>query len=112
MSYEGLLAEFEGSVCPACHHRAHDPGSCSECPRCELHTDEALAFVLRYEPELLVAERLGFDDLLTIGEALLEHYPPDTIVCSHSVKADVGARTVAGIADLIASCRDAAGVSA
>lgn len=49
-----LLSEFDGSDCPACHHRAHDPGSCSECPRCELHTDEAMAFVLRYEPELVV----------------------------------------------------------
>jgi hypothetical protein len=48
-----LLAEFDGSVCPACHHVAHDPGSCEECPRCELHTDEALAFVLRIEPGLL-----------------------------------------------------------
>ena len=52
---EALLAEFDGSVCPACHHRAHDPGGCSECPRCELHTDEAAAFVLRYEPELIAA---------------------------------------------------------
>lgn len=50
---ERLLAEFDGSVCPACHHRAHDPGACSECPACELHTDEAAAFVLRIEPELL-----------------------------------------------------------
>jgi hypothetical protein len=48
-----LAAEFDGSVCPACHHREHDPGGCSECPRCELHTDEAFAFVLRVEPELL-----------------------------------------------------------
>jgi hypothetical protein len=47
VSLETLLAEFDGSVCPACHHRDHDPGSCEECPRCELHTDEALAFVLR-----------------------------------------------------------------
>lgn len=48
-----LLTEFDGTVCPACHHEAHDPGGCSECPRCELHTDEALAFVLRYEPDLV-----------------------------------------------------------
>jgi hypothetical protein len=50
-----LLREFDGSVCPACHHHSHDPGSCPACPRCELHTDEALAFVLRYEPELVAA---------------------------------------------------------
>ena len=53
----------------------------------------------------LDVERLGFADLLSIGEALLEHYPPDTIVCSHSVKADIGARSAAAIADVIASCR-------
>ncbi len=53
---EAALAEFDGSLCPACHHRSHDPGSCHEgCDRCELHTDEALAFVLRYEPELIAA---------------------------------------------------------
>lgn len=51
---QDLLVEFDGSVCPACHHRAHDPGGCSECPRCELHTDEAAAFVLRIDPEVLL----------------------------------------------------------
>lgn len=55
----------------------------------------------------LDVELLGFTDLLDIGSALLAHYPPDTIVCSHSVKADIGAQTAAGIADLIASCRAA-----
>ena len=57
-SPDPLLVEFDGSVCPACHHRFHDPGGCSECPRCELHTDEALAFVLRVEPELVEQARL------------------------------------------------------
>ncbi len=48
-----LTVMEEETVCPACHHRDHDPGSCPSCPRCELHTDEAFAFVLRIEPELL-----------------------------------------------------------
>jgi hypothetical protein len=65
--------------------------------------DPGCKFCLR----LFDVERLGFTDLLDIGEALLAHYPPDTIVCSHSVKADVGAQTAAGIADVIASCRAA-----
>jgi hypothetical protein len=65
---KALLAEFDGSVCPACHHRFHDPGSCSECPRCELHTDEALAFVLRVEPELLAPSgRKGVDLRQSLG---------------------------------------------
>ena len=34
-------------LCPACHHPEHDPGACSECPRCELHVDEALEWVAR-----------------------------------------------------------------
>lgn len=65
-NHEALLAEFDGSVCPACHHRAHDPGGCSECPRCELHTDEATAFVLRYEPELLRDRNIeaAIDDII------------------------------------------------
>jgi hypothetical protein len=50
-----LAAEYDGSVCPACHCPDHDPGSCRNCPKCELHTDEALAFVLRVEPELVAA---------------------------------------------------------
>jgi hypothetical protein len=55
----------------------------------------------------LDVERLGFDDLLTIGERLLEHYPPHTIICTHNPGADIGARTTAAIGDLIASCRAA-----
>lgn len=31
--------------CPACHHPEHDPGSCPDCPRCELHVDEALIWL-------------------------------------------------------------------
>jgi hypothetical protein len=44
-------------MCPACHHHDHDPGACRECPAptCELHTDDALAWVERIEPELLGA---------------------------------------------------------
>jgi hypothetical protein len=34
-------------VCPACHHAEHDPGSCPECPRCELHFDEAADWLRR-----------------------------------------------------------------
>lgn len=37
--------------CPACHHPEHDPGSCPECPRCELHVDEALIWVSRVARE-------------------------------------------------------------
>lgn len=37
----------EPPTCPACHHREHDPGSCPECPRCELHFDEAVAWLAR-----------------------------------------------------------------
>lgn len=37
--------------CPACHHLEHDPGSCPECPRCELHVDEALIWVSRVARE-------------------------------------------------------------
>jgi len=37
--------------CPACHHIEHDPGSCEWCPRCELHTDDALAWLLRISPQ-------------------------------------------------------------
>jgi hypothetical protein len=46
-------AALAEALCPACHHRDHDPGSCEWCPRCELHTDEALAWVMRIEPELI-----------------------------------------------------------
>jgi hypothetical protein len=47
--------------CPACHHPDHDPGSCEWCPRCELHTDDALSWVERIDPALLVerAARAG-----------------------------------------------------
>jgi hypothetical protein len=38
--------------CPACHHRDHDPGSCHWCPYCELHIDDALAWVRRIDPDL------------------------------------------------------------
>jgi hypothetical protein len=34
-------------VCPACHHRDHDPGGCGDCPRCELHFDEAVEWLAR-----------------------------------------------------------------
>ena len=51
------------------------------------------------------ADALGFTDLLDVAEAILHKYPPDSIVCSHSVRADRGALTTAAIADLIASCR-------
>ncbi len=54
---------------------------------------------------LRLGERPTFTDLLDIADDILAHYPPDTIVCSHDGKADIGAQTVAGIADLIASCR-------
>jgi hypothetical protein len=56
-------------------------------------------------PAGLDEERLGFYDLLDMADAILRHYPPDTIVCSHLHRADVGARTVAAIADLIESAR-------
>lgn len=56
-------------------------------------------------PAPLDVERLGFYDLLDVANAILTNYPPDTIVCSHSVKADRGALTTAAIADLIASAR-------
>jgi hypothetical protein len=55
----------------------------------------------------LDVERLGFRDLLDVADAILTKYPPDTIVCSHLHRADVGARTVAAIADLIESARHA-----
>lgn len=56
-------------------------------------------------PPALDMERLGFRDLLDVAEAVLSKYPPDTIVCSHLHRADIGARTVAAIADLIESAR-------
>lgn len=40
------------ALCPACHHRDHDPGSCEWCPNCELHTDEALDWLMRHDPML------------------------------------------------------------
>ena len=46
---------WDRSLCPACHCPDHDPGSCPNCPRCELHTDEAFDWVLRVEPELVAA---------------------------------------------------------
>jgi hypothetical protein len=52
---------------------------------------------------LLVTD--DFRGLLDVADHILTNYPPDTIVCSHLYRADVGARTVAAIADLIASCR-------
>lgn len=39
--------------CPACHHRDHDPGACEWCSHCELHYDDALAWVARHAPDLL-----------------------------------------------------------
>jgi hypothetical protein len=69
--------------------------------------DLALAAARSEAPGELDAETLGFDDLLRIGSAILTKYPPDTIVCSHDERADIGARTVAAIADLIESCREA-----
>lgn len=51
-----MSAPRTAMLCPACHHREHDPGSCREgCDRCELHTDDAFEFVLRVEPELVEA---------------------------------------------------------
>lgn len=42
-----LAALREAMPCPACHHLDHDPGSCPDCPRCELHVDEALIWLSR-----------------------------------------------------------------
>jgi hypothetical protein len=85
-------------------HPTHRSGDYLVCRTCGAKSYEPLT---RSDPAPLDVERLGFADLLTIGEALLEHYPPDTIVCSHSHKADIGAQTAAGVADIIASCRAA-----
>jgi hypothetical protein len=60
-------------------------------------------------PPALDVERLGFADLLDVAEAILSKYPPDTIVCSHLHRADIGSRTVAAIADLIESSRARSG---
>ena len=75
----------------------------------EYENDVRVDFVdlLRAAPraEALDVDALGFTDLLDVAEAILHKYPPDSIVCSHSVRADRGALTTAAIADLIASCR-------
>jgi len=76
-----------------------------------LDTWRALAAAPQADAGALDVERLGFADLLSIGEALLEHYPPHTIVCTHNPDADIGARTTAAIGDLIASCRAALAAS-
>jgi hypothetical protein len=53
----GMAQQVRVALCPACHHPDHDPGACRRgCDRCELHTDEALDWVIRIEPDLL-AER-------------------------------------------------------
>ena len=74
-----------------------------------MHDTDALDLLARLAaspaPAPLDVERLGFYDLLDVADAILTNYPPDTIVCSHSVKADRGALTTAAIADLIASAR-------
>jgi hypothetical protein len=103
---EGLTVTY----CGRCNHPMH----WHECGRdenltagpCRCRNDGEVAATPAADSQLDV-ERLGFTDLLDIGSALLAHYPPDTIVCSHSVKADIGAQTAAGIADVIASCRAA-----
>ena len=89
---EGILVEDEpGQECGPWHHRVFLD---------EEDKNEAEA------AQPLDVERLGFRDLLDIGQAILDRaYPPDTIVRSHDVKADIGANTTAAIADLIASCR-------
>jgi hypothetical protein len=51
----------------------------------------------------LDVERLGYRELLDVATAILTKYPPDTIVCSHNPEADIGARAVAAIADLVQS---------
>jgi len=48
-----LLGPLVADGCPACHHPDHDPGSCEWCPRCELHTDDAFAWVQRIDPDLI-----------------------------------------------------------
>jgi hypothetical protein len=45
------------ALCPACHHADHDPGSCPDCPRCELHYDEAREWLAR-NGQLSLIERL------------------------------------------------------
>jgi len=47
------LGPLVADGCPACHHPDHDPGSCEWCPRCELHTDDAFAWVQRIDPDLI-----------------------------------------------------------
>ena len=43
-----------GARCEFCNHRQHDPGSCHErACGCEVHTDTALAWVLRDDPDLV-----------------------------------------------------------
>jgi hypothetical protein len=58
------------------------------------------------ERPLIDVDALGFYDLLDVAEAILaKAYPPHPLLCSHDPKADIGARTTAAIADLIATCR-------
>lgn len=60
--------QWDRSLCPACHCPDHDPGSCPNCPRCELHTDEAVDWVRRVEPELLNADRNSLSVMAHPGE--------------------------------------------
>jgi hypothetical protein len=52
---------WAGEPCEFCNHRAHDPGSCLDerACGCEVHTDTALAFVRRVDPELFRAAALA-----------------------------------------------------
>ena len=59
------------------------------------------------EPTSEMVEALGFDDLLRIGELLLERYPENTVVSSGHPNADVGARFTDALRKWIRECRAA-----
>ena len=97
----------------ALEHIADKTEASDEYGECGCHAianDALAALPAQREPATpeLDVERLGFYDLLTIGEALLTKYPPSRLLCSHD-SPDKGPRTTAAIADLIASCRAAEG---
>ena len=54
--------------CEFCSHREHDPGSCldEEACGCAVHTDTALAFVRRVDPDLFRAATLAERETLDV----------------------------------------------
>jgi len=93
------LGPLVADGCPACHHPDHDPGSCEWCPRCELHTDDAFAWVQRIDPDLIatpapldlvplatqVAVTRWEIDVERLARALEPHWGPSYLPGLHDV---------------------------